>query len=113
MKKKILLLLETIIIFSSTGCGNTSTVKYINRKLNMDIYGCNIVANCDEHGGFHGDGDYYVELEFLDNSKNIIKQLYSWNELPLSENLQLIMYGGEKDGITYGYELLKKEEFQK
>lgn len=35
----------------------------------------------------------------------ILEQLKYWEKLPLSENLQLIMYGGEKDSTTYSYKL--------
>ena len=28
-----------------------------------------------------------------------------WKQLPLTENLQIIMYGGEKDGISYAPKL--------
>ena len=31
-----------------------------------------------------------------------------WTPLPLSENLQLMMYGGEKDGVNYGYNLAEE-----
>ena len=36
-----------------------------------------------------------------------------WNKLPLSENLSIAMYGGEKDGIGYGYEFAKEAHMPK
>ena len=59
----------------------------------------------DTHGGFVGDGSYYLILDCSDNTEDALSIVADWNELPLSENLNLIMYGGEKDGKTYGYDL--------
>ena len=36
-----------------------------------------------------------------------------WEKLPLTENLELIMYGGVKDGITYGYNLAHTADIPK
>ena len=46
------------------------------------------------------------KLKIGDGKKN-------WNELPLSENLNLIMFRGEKNGVTYGYELAKEAHIPK
>ncbi len=91
-----------------TGCVNRTTNEYIKDKIDIDISSCEIEDEQDSHGGFHGDGDYIVRANCSENSKNIIDQLNDWIELPLSENLQLIMYGGERDGITYSYDLAKQ-----
>lgn len=105
MKKGLLLL---IVVFNISGCSSISTSEYIKKEIKVDISKCNIIVDNNEHSGFLGDGEYYVKAECLDEEKNLTKQVSSWNKLPLSENLQLIMYGGHKDGIEYGYELAKK-----
>lgn len=64
-----------------------------------------VVEEKDTHGGFVGDGAYYLILDCSDNTEDALSIVADWNELPLSENLNLIMYGGEKDGVTYGYDL--------
>ena len=64
-----------------------------------------VVEEKDTHGGFVGDGSYYLILDCSDNTEDALSIVADWNELPLSENLNLIMYGGEKDGKTYGYDL--------
>ena len=64
-----------------------------------------VVEEMDTHGGFVGDGSYYLILDCSDNTEDALSIVADWNELPLSENLNLIMYGGEKDGKTYGYDL--------
>lgn len=52
-----------------------------------------------------------LESQILDcsgNKEKALENLSNWTQLPLSENLNLIMYGGERDGISYGYNLAEK-----
>ena len=67
-----------------------------------------VVEELDTHGGFLGDGSYYLILDCSNNKEQALEKVEGWNKLPLSENLNLIMYGGEKDGVTYGYELAEE-----
>ena len=55
----------------------------------------------DSHGGFHGDGSYYLILDCSENKEKALENLKGWNELPLSKNLNLIIYGNE----SYTYHL--------
>ena len=72
-----------------------------------------VVEELDTHGGFHGDGSYYLVLDCSNNKEKALEIIAEWNKLPLSENLNLIMYGGEKDGVTYGYELAQEAHIPK
>ena len=72
-----------------------------------------VVEELDTHGGFHGDGSYYLILDCSNAKEKALKKVENWNKLPLSENLNLIMYGGEKDGVAYGYELAEEAHFPK
>lgn len=67
-----------------------------------------VVEEIDTHGGFLGDGSYCLILDCSGNRENALEQVKNWNKLPLSENLNLVMYGGEKDGISYGYNLAEE-----
>ena len=67
-----------------------------------------VVDEKDTHGGFHGDGSYYLILDCSEKSEQSTELIKDWKPLPLTENLQLIMYGGEKDGVSYGYNLAEK-----
>ena len=67
-----------------------------------------VVEELDTHGGFHGDGSYYLILDCSDKKEKALEKVKDWNKLPLTENLNLIMYGGKKDGVSYGYELAKE-----
>ena len=66
----------------------------------------------DDHGGFHGDGENFVKIEFdKANGLNFLSQIEQnsgWNKIPLSENLNLIMYGGSRNNIDYAYNLAEK-----
>ena len=73
-----------------------------------------VVDELDTHGGFLGDGSYYFILDCSDNKEKALKIVEGWKKLPLSENLKLIMYGGEKDGISYnGYDLSEEAHMPK
>ena len=73
-----------------------------------DYFGFNltefsVVEEKDTHGGFHGDGSYYLILDCSQNSNKAHEIIKGWTELPLSDNLDLAMYGGEKGAVSYGY----------
>lgn len=72
-----------------------------------------VIEELDTHGGFLGDGSYYLILDCSNNKEQALDKVKGWNKLPLSENLNLVMYGGEKDGVTYGYELSKEAHMPK
>lgn len=68
-----------------------------------------VVEELDTHGGFQGEGSYYLILDCSNNKEKSLEIIENWNKLPLSKSLNYIMYGKVKDGLTYGYELAKKE----
>lgn len=108
MKKLIILTICLILVVSLTACS-------IGEDTPKDYFGfCKedftILDEVDTHGGFHGDGSYYLILDCSKNKEKATEILSEWIELPISENLELIMYGGEKDGISYGYNLAKEAE---
>lgn len=87
-----------------------TTTEYVTKKTGLDVSLCEVERENDTHGGFHGDGDKLVVFNCSNNAANskILDQISGWNELPLSENLELIMYGGIRDGVRYSYELADK-----
>jgi len=73
-----------------------------------DYFGFNtkdfaVKEEADTHGGFHGDGSYYLILDCLENTEKAYEIIADWQELPLTENLQIVMYGGVKDRVSYAY----------
>ena len=71
--------------------------------LGFEITDYTIVEEEDTHGGFHGDGSYYLILDCSKNSSQVHEAIKEWKELPLSDNLDLVMYGGEIGGVNYAY----------
>ncbi|WP_326909909.1 hypothetical protein [Sedimentibacter sp. MB31-C6] len=116
MKKlKIILsiaaLLLTIII---SGCSIETNQDYIAKQINIEIPDVLNIEYMDDHGGFHGDGEKFAKIIFDNkNGLNILSQIEKsnrWNKLPLTKNLNLIMYGGVKDNVEYSYNLAEKSE---
>lgn len=49
----------------------------------------------DTHGGFHGDGETYVVIQFYDEDDFKIPESGFWHQLPLSENIYSFLYDYE------------------
>ena len=78
MNKKIIVL---ILIFLFSGCISTE-IKYISKRLNINLDSCKIIESEDSHGGFLGDGQYFAKVSCTNVDIN------NWKKLPLSEELQ-------------------------
>ena len=83
-------------------------VGYLKRDCNINKNDFEIIEVADTHGGFHGDGEYYIILDCKNNKEKALKAVRGWNELPMTENLSLMVYGGERGGIKYCHEFAKK-----
>ena len=95
--KRAALLLLTVLLLPVCGCGGEKTVMgFVPQHFA-------VVEESDSHGGWMGDGLYYLVLDCAGNRDEALENVSGWKELPLSENLQLMLYGGEKNGVRYGY----------
>lgn len=105
MKKYKLIICLSISIMAITGCSMESNKDYIAKQIKIEIPHVLNIEHMDDHGGFHGDGQRFAKIEFdKNNGSNIISQIEKseiWNEMPLTENLNTIMYGGVKDNVEY------------
>lgn len=101
MKKKIialcLLLCLMVTIFQ---CGSRDKEYFGFRETDFTV-----IQAEDSHGGFHGDGTAYAILDCSQNREKARELVADWKELPLSENLSLMFYGGERDGMYYDFDL--------
>lgn len=91
-------LIAVLFLLSLTPAGNyiSNTQEYFGfAKKDFTV-----VEELDTHSGFLGDGSYYLILDCSDNRKEALDKVKEWKKLPLSENLERIMYGG--------YELAEK-----
>ena len=111
MKNKILaqwLIIASIIfifIFLIMGAYSILNTTSLQREFGINPQNLTVIDEDDTHGGFLGDGTYHIAVDCSKNKEKILKTVSEWSELPLSENLRLIMYGGERNGMTYGYNL--------
>lgn len=104
-----LIALLLLLLWKPTGNYISNSYEYFGfAKKDFDV-----VEELDTHGGFHGDGSYYLILDCSENKKEALELIKYWKKLPLSENLELIMFGGEREGITYGYNLSEEAKMPK
>ena len=99
--KRFALLVLSFLLLAVCGCGGEKTAM----GFVPDHF--TVVEESDSHGGWMGDGLYYLVLDCAGNRDEALENVSGWKELPLSENLRLMVYGGEKAGMRYSY--LEKE----
>jgi hypothetical protein len=80
---------------------------FYKEQLGIELpKGSIILKEIDTHGGFHGDGEYYSEIQLTKDGEEKFaydaKKTGKWTSLPLPKNIQLFMYGGEYNSVTYG-----------
>ena len=101
-KKKIGLLIAVLMLcIVLSGCGFGANRHQLYMGFDKSEY--TIVA----------EEDTYLILDCSSNAEKALDIAREWNPMPLSENLNLIMYGGVRDGMTYGYELAEEAHWPK
>lgn len=94
-----------VLVLLLTACGVTST-DYIYDELKLNVSSGTVVSQSDTHGGFHNDGLRFISLEFEDETVlDEIKDSGDWEEFPLSETAEALVYGieYESEGMSVGY----------
>ena len=75
----------------------------VSESLQIDASEGTVVNSYDDHSGFHGDGTSYVVLSFENEElEQGIAAPGGWNHLPLTENLETLIYGTRTDAETIG-----------
>ena len=82
--KRIILI---ICIFLISGC-HFNEKQRISKIVEMDLSSCKIKVSWDTHGGFLGDGDYFVKMDCQELNDSSFS---SWKKLPLSEELEKVL----------------------
>lgn len=101
MKKLALYVLCFSLLLAFVGCGNEKKENYAGFQKSSFI----VLEEKDTHSGFHGDGMYYLVLDCSQNKEVAMEHLNEWNTLPLSRNLELMLYGGTTEEIVYMSEI--------
>lgn len=77
-----------------TGGGDDFLYDRIEKALAVDVSDAVIMIGYDDHSGFQGDGTLYAVLEFSDDAmETAISAPGGWHALPLTDNLQTLIYG--------------------
>ncbi|MBQ2663259.1 MAG: hypothetical protein IJH36_10765 [Clostridia bacterium] len=108
--KKIISLISVCLI-ATTLCSCIFSELSMRFHINDSYF--DEVESGDNHGGFHGDGEAYRIFDCSKNRDKALEVVSLWEPLPLSENLELIMYGGERNGRSYGLTLANKAHMPK
>ena len=100
MKSRCLWVALVLFLFLSTGCSSTDigiASDKIDTKIPSDA---KIEKTFDDHGGFHGDGEYFVVIS-LSNKQyqefyERIKSNEKWQNMPIQTDVHQSLYGFEK-----------------
>ena len=105
-KKWNVISLVMVLLVIMTGCRAEKTdniLSEISKTIGVDVSAGEVISESDSHGGFHGDGDMVVEIQFADTSfSDQIEVNEEWNALPLTENLTALVYGIRKEDGSVG-----------
>ena len=110
MKKSVLLLVLCLILLL-TACSSSAThPNTVMAMTGVDITGCTVISDRNSHGGFFGEGETTVVFDCSKIAESMEEQTKSWSPLPLSENLQRIMYGDTTDDGSKAQGLAQKND---
>lgn len=110
--KKIITLLFFMILLTSCVAKPSKNIK--NEKLYYDNLievitpdNSKVIDLYNTHGGFHGDGDYYVAIQLdmqtlKDFSDEALKNS-KWNKLPIDKEINSFIYGYEETNGSSSY----------
>ena len=97
MKKQMILRIMAVLALFLTACGGgsaRSVQEEVAVTLGLDLSGCEVVSSWDDHGGFHGDGTAFAELNCSHTGVlNQIKEDGNWKAFPLDKTVQSLVYG--------------------
>ena len=95
MKRFLCIILTGLLLLGLAGCGAISKAQRTIQKrtgLDLELSGCRILSETDTHGGFLGDGETLLVLDCSGSEDKILAQTGGWPDLPLSENIQTVLY---------------------
>lgn len=105
VKKSVLpALCAACAIFLLSGMGEDGATGRVESALGLRLAGqAKAVRSMDSHGGFHGDGLTYIELELLDSEglETALDDAPGWHSLPLSEAAETVFYGIERGAYAH------------
>ena len=102
MKFAKIIIVTVIVCLFLTSCNTVGSGQTDFFGFKTSVF--TVVDEKDTHGGFHGDGDYYLILDCSEKAEQAKELIDGWKPLPLTENLQRVMdmtCSGTEDGVYY------------
>ncbi len=96
-------LINMVLLFYMHGLFNHRWI------LGFDRFWHETLLEADTHCGFHGDGEYILIVDCQLFPQKALKTVEKWQPLPLTENLEHVMYNWDKpvtdwpEKIEHGY----------
>lgn len=94
-----------VLSMTLVGCKKNVKLQHLSDTVGLSVPAVSSMEWVDTHGGLYGDGTTFCKVVLDDeNAKNLqeqIEQNASWHPFPLSENVYIALYGGEKDAVRY------------
>ena len=107
MKKQAAFCMAAALSLLLTACGSQTPQEEVSQALGIDVSSGQVISASDDHGGFHGDGTTFVQLQFSDGEAlKQIEESGDWEAFPLDRTAQVLVYGvteetgTEETGIT-------------
>ena len=107
MKKQEAFCMVAALSLLLTACGSQTPQEEVSQALGIDLSSGQVISASDDHGGFHGDGTTFVQLQFSDGEAlKQIEESGDWEAFPLDRTAQALVYGvteetgTEETGIT-------------
>ena len=89
--------------FLRVGDGGDYWQRHISDSLQIDASEGMVINSYDDHSGFQGDGTSYAVLSFENETlEQGIAAPGGWHKLPLSDNLQTLIYGTRTETTATG-----------
>jgi hypothetical protein len=109
MKNKVILITIVYSIIAICGYGFFRTLTEndsYNKRIGMNLPKDSIILiEEDGHGGFHGDGEYYSEVQLTEDAVkefvNNASKAGEWLSYPLPKDIEILLYGGKYMGTDY------------
>ena len=100
----ILLIIEFFVFLLINYVEKTTFQESLISKIGLNIYNSKIIEEKKENG-FFGDGYYYAKIDCNSENDKILKQISNWNKLPLTKNLELLLYGNNDYNYNLAYNI--------
>ena len=99
-RRKLVLAGAIFVVVAVVLWGGSAQLRDMKHTLGMNVAKGELVTDTDTHGGFHGDGVTYQVRQFDADTEPPTGE--GWHPLPLSKNVEALLYGHTEGNCTIG-----------